>query len=73
MLKLNSPEATLEQVGGQGVSLARLAAAGLLVPPGFHITTQAYRRFVNENRLAEAILAAATQARAETSAILERV
>jgi pyruvate,water dikinase len=31
-------------VGGKGLSLARLAAAGLPVPPGFCITTAAYRR-----------------------------
>ena len=33
-------------VGGKGASLARLAAAGLPVPPGFHVTTGAYREFV---------------------------
>jgi pyruvate,water dikinase len=32
------------QVGGKGLSLARLAAAGLPVPPGFCLTTAAYRR-----------------------------
>jgi phosphoenolpyruvate synthase/pyruvate phosphate dikinase len=52
LLELVSPLATLERVGGKGASLARLAAAGLPVPPGFHITTAAYRRFVNENHLA---------------------
>lgn len=30
--------------GGKGLSLGRLAAAGLPVPPGFVITTEAYRR-----------------------------
>ena len=44
----------LSQVGGKGASLARMAAAGLPVPPGFHITTAAYRRFVAENELQEA-------------------
>jgi pyruvate,water dikinase len=58
ILKLDSQEATLELVGGKGASLARMAAAGLPVPPGFHITTHAYRRFVSENRLEEAILSA---------------
>jgi pyruvate,water dikinase len=38
-------------VGGKGASLARLAAAGLPVPDGFHITTEAYKRFVEENNL----------------------
>src|SRR5689334_6051666 len=58
VLALDDPAATLEQVGGKGASLARMAAAGLPVPPGFHITTVAYRRFVAENGLQEAILAA---------------
>jgi pyruvate,water dikinase len=71
ILKLSSPEATLELVGGKGASLARMARAGLPVPPGFQITTQAYRRFVSANCLAEAILSAAAQARADDPATLE--
>ena len=51
ILPLADPRATLETVGGKGASLARLAAAGLPVPGGFHITTAAYRRFVAENGL----------------------
>ena len=58
ILKLDSLEATLELVGGKGASLARLAVAGLPVPPGFHITTRAYCRFVRENHIEEAILSA---------------
>ncbi|HET7640145.1 MAG TPA: PEP/pyruvate-binding domain-containing protein, partial [Ktedonobacteraceae bacterium] len=58
ILALNDADATLEQVGGKGASLARMAAAGLPVPPGFHITTAAYRRFVTEHGLQEEILAA---------------
>ena len=57
VLTLDDPSATLEQVGGKGASLAQLAAAGLPVPPGFHVTTAAYRRFVRENGLQEKILA----------------
>jgi pyruvate,water dikinase len=34
-----------------------MAAAGLPVPHGFHVTTAAYRRFVEENGLQEEILA----------------
>jgi pyruvate,water dikinase len=33
-----------EMVGGKGLSLGRMSAAGLPVPPGFCITTAAYRR-----------------------------
>ena len=72
LLELDSPLATLERVGGKGASLARLAAAGLPVPPGFHITTAAYRRFVTENHLTEPILAAAAGARADDPGSLER-
>jgi len=62
ILDLDSPHATLEQVGGKGASLARLAAAGLPVPAGFHITTAAYRRHVDENHLRDSILSAVAQA-----------
>jgi phosphoenolpyruvate synthase/pyruvate phosphate dikinase len=72
ILALDSPDATLERVGGKGASLAQLAAAGLPVPPGFHLTTRAYRRFVDENHLGAPVLAAAAQARADDSATLDR-
>ncbi len=71
ILEFDSPDATLELVGGKGASLARLAAEGLPVPPGFHITTLAYRRFVSENHLAESILAAASQVSADDPATLD--
>jgi phosphohistidine swiveling domain-containing protein len=71
ILKLDSQVATLDLVGGKGASLARLAAAGLPVPAGFHITTHAYRRFVSENHLAESILSAAAQVRTEDPATLD--
>jgi phosphohistidine swiveling domain-containing protein len=71
ILALNDASATLEQVGGKGASLARMAAAGLPVPPGFHITTAAYRRFVTENRLQEQILAAVSAVTSDQPATLE--
>ncbi len=71
ILELDSPDATLELVGGKGASLARLAAEGLPVPPGFHITTLAYHRFVSENHLAESIVRAASQVSADDPAALE--
>ncbi|MEU7897658.1 PEP/pyruvate-binding domain-containing protein [Nonomuraea sp. NPDC049152] len=46
VLPLDDAAATLEVAGGKGASLARLARAGLPVPAGFHITTDAYREFV---------------------------
>jgi pyruvate,water dikinase len=62
ILNLDSPQATLELVGGKGASLARMVAAGLPVPPGFHVTTAAYRRYVDENHIGEKILTVAAQA-----------
>ena len=58
ILPLSDASAGLSQVGGKGASLGRMAAAGLPVPPGFYITTAAYRRFVEENGLQEQILEA---------------
>src|SRR5271165_2826645 len=72
LLDLGSPEATLNRVGGKGASLARLMAAGLPVPPGFHITTDAYDRFVAENHLGDGILSAVAQAQADAPTTLER-
>ena len=73
LLILDSRDAALELVGGKGASLARMAAAGLPVPSGFHITTYAYRRFIDENHLANAILATAKQARVDDPATLDNV
>jgi len=39
----------IASVGGKAASLAKLAGAGMPVPPAFVITTDAYRRFVAEN------------------------
>jgi pyruvate,water dikinase len=71
-LPLDSPDAALERVGGKGASLARMVAAGLPVPPGFHVTTEAYRCFVEENHLRDGILAAVAGAQANNPATLER-
>jgi len=72
VLPLDDDGATLERVGGKGASLARLARAGLPVPPGFHVTTAAYRRFVAANGLQAAIEAAAGAADATRPRTLER-
>src|SRR5436305_12785135 len=71
VLPLNATGVTLEQVGGKGASLSRMALAGLPVPPGFYITTEAYRRFVAANCLQEAILTAVAAANPHESAMLE--
>ncbi|MFL5805160.1 MAG: PEP/pyruvate-binding domain-containing protein [Roseiflexaceae bacterium] len=71
VLALPDAGATLEHVGGKGASLARMAAAGLPVPPGFHITTAAYRCFVAQHGLQAQILAAAAGVAADQPAALE--
>jgi pyruvate,water dikinase len=65
VLPLDTPErldadAALALTGGKGASLIRLTAAALPVPPGFILITEAYRRFLAENALESAILAASS-------------
>lgn len=40
-------------VGGKGANLGEMTAAGINVPPGFVVTTDAYRLFLKENSLTE--------------------
>jgi phosphoenolpyruvate synthase/pyruvate phosphate dikinase len=56
ILPIDANNATLEVVGGKGRSLAEMANAGLAVPGGFYVTTDAYRQFVTENNLQDAII-----------------
>lgn len=72
VLALDDVGAKLEMVGGKGASLARLMNAGLPVPDGFHVTTEAYRRFVAENRLQTIIENALGQVDLEQPATLEQ-
>ncbi|MFN8503514.1 PEP/pyruvate-binding domain-containing protein [Kouleothrix sp.] len=55
VIALSDAAATLENVGGKGMSLAKLLSAQLPVPGGFHVTTAAYRQFVAANGLAPRI------------------
>src|SRR5689334_11169391 len=71
VLALDDASAQLSLVGGKGASLARMAAAGLPVPAGFHITTAAYLRFLGVNALQGAILAAVSATKADDPATLE--
>lgn len=50
VLPLDDIAADLDTVGGKGASLARMIRAGLPVPGGFHVTTEAYRAFVSAFR-----------------------
>ncbi|HEX6269530.1 MAG TPA: PEP/pyruvate-binding domain-containing protein [Anaerolineales bacterium] len=58
VLPLSDPQATLENVGGKGLSLAKMIDAGFPVPNGFHVTTAAYLTFIAVNDLQTKILAA---------------
>ena len=80
-VELDAGEQPAALVGGKGHGLMALAAAGLRVPPGFVVTTAAYRRAVAggldrriERRLAElppqAPLDAVEEAAAEVRALL---
>lgn len=51
ILSFNSTEATLESAGGKGANLVRLTRADFDVPPGFIVSTAAYREFVKANKL----------------------
>lgn len=68
VLPLDAEDATLETVGGKGKSLAKMVAAKLPVPDGFHLATSAYRRFVEENDLQARILDIAAGATARDAA-----
>ncbi len=60
-LPFSSPDATLARAGGKGANLAELSRAGFgeWVPPGFLVTTEAYRTFVAANQIQSRILALA--------------
>lgn len=71
VLALADASAVLEKVGGKGASLARLAAASLPVPSGFHVTTDAYLRFVTAHGLQARILAAVSAVSVDDPATLD--
>ena len=71
VLPLADAGAGLGEVGGKGASLARLATAGPPVPGGFHLTTDAYSRFVAENDLRPSILDALQPVDASQPSTLE--
>ena len=56
-MALDDPGAVPGVVGGKGASLARLARAGVRVPPGFQVTTSAYLDFIGRGGLREPVLA----------------
>ena len=70
-LPLDSPAANLATSGGKGANLARLVRAGFPVPPGFILTTAAYRRFVAANAIEPRLRARVAGLPAEQPAALE--
>lgn len=71
ILPFDSSDASLQLVGGKGRSLAKMAAAGLPVPAGFHLTTSAYQHFVDENDLQTTILDVVTDAAGQRATSFE--
>jgi len=59
ILPFNTEAITLDQAGGKGMNLARTALGGFPVPPGFILTTAAYRTFTDANRI-DAVIQART-------------
>jgi phosphohistidine swiveling domain-containing protein len=58
--------------GGKGANLGELRRAGFPVPPGFVLTVDAYRAFVEANGLQEVITVALQDTDLEDPAVLER-
>lgn len=73
IIKISDKSATLESVGGKGVSLSRLINQGLPVPDGFHVTTDAYRRFTSQNDLQKKILNALEEVNESKPSTMEQV
>jgi len=71
ILPFDTDNATLDNAGGKGLNLAKLARAGFPVPPGFIITTQAYRTFIEANDLQARILELAGDTRPDDPTSLE--
>lgn len=73
ILSFSDQNATLETVGGKGMSLSKLSQAGLPVPVGFHVCTNAYRRFVDQNGIQAQIMKALKEVDASDPLALEAV
>ncbi|MBN1439130.1 MAG: hypothetical protein JW929_06955 [Anaerolineales bacterium] len=69
---LSAPGQTIASAGGKAYSLARMISAGLPVPDGFTVATDAYARFVEDNQLAEGIRSALQPADPDAPASLEK-
>ncbi len=59
----------IETVGGKGASLGELTGAGLPVPPGFVVTAETYRSFIEDANIDEELFAAVDVDVDESSAL----
>jgi rifampicin phosphotransferase len=62
ILPLAVTDADLNLIGGKGMSLASLAAAGFPVPDGFHVNADAYRAYIETHNLHDQLLRLAVPA-----------
>src|SRR5918998_2400007 len=62
----------IKLAGGKGANLGELRRAGLPVPGGFVLTTEAYDAFVESNDIVDAVIRWASVARVETPAAFEQ-
>jgi pyruvate,water dikinase len=70
---LESPGCTPARAGGKGANLSTLLRGGLPVPDGFVVTTDAYRRLVEDAGLSEWLPQTAQAAPADEPAALDAV
>jgi pyruvate,water dikinase len=59
----------IDTVGGKGASLGELTGAGLPVPPGFVVTAETYRSFIEEAGIDEELFAAVDVDPEDTAAL----
>ena len=72
-ISFSDPNTTLAFAGGKGANLAALARAGFQVPPGFIVTTDAYREFLQMNQIESRILVLAQSISADEREALDQV
>ncbi|WP_227355537.1 pyruvate, water dikinase [Haladaptatus salinisoli] len=61
----------LELVGGKGASLGELTGADLPVPPGFVVTAESYRRFIEDTGIADELFEAVDVDTEDSAALAE--
>jgi pyruvate,water dikinase len=69
LLPFDHPAISIENAGGKGANLARLAQAGYAVPGGFIVSTAAYQEFVQANQLEPRLLARLADLPADPAAL----